>query len=500
MRFKKLNKEYILLIFIFLIVFSFNFFYSLKTEEFTGGDSYTNLRKIESINQNLIPMFWDELSYSGRNHFDLPLFYYLLSIFSFFMPIYLVGKLIPALLISTLCIIVYFISFHITKKSNVSLISAFMAAFIPSIILLSFNQISVYSLLIPLLFLSFYFFMRINEGIKFIIFFIISFIFCMITHPMSFILIFTFLIYFLIKKIEGSNISKIEVEVVIFVSFFILWAYFIVYKDLLLLLGPNAIWQSIPSYVRSNFFQNFDILTAILKIGILPFLFGIYIIYSFFFNFKNNYLYVSFPLSVLLLLWLKLIQLEVGLSLLGVSLVILFPHFFNLFLNYFEKTKWNKYENYILILVAIIFIFSSVLPSIVYANENLSDSFNDDEIKAMEWILNNTKKDSVILSSEIEGSLISYKTQRKNVLDTTYLKTGEADKRLKNVRTIYTTLFETEAIPLLVDYEVDYILVSDRIKNYFDIDNIKYISSQCFELVYSNKVQIFRSRCRMEVV
>jgi hypothetical protein len=498
--FKSIKFQYFILGVIFLMTFSFNFFYSLQADEFTSGESYTNLRKIHYIENNFLPMAWDDLSYSGRTHFDLPLFHYFVAFFSLFMPIYLASKFVSALLISSLSIIVYFISEKITKRSNVSLISSFMVAFIPSVIILTFNKVSTFSLFIPLLFLTFYLFMRINEGRKYVIYFVISFILCMITHPMSFILIIAFLVYFLIKHIEGLRITKVEAEAVIFLGFFALWGYFIVYKDLLLSLGPGVIWQAFPNFVRSDFFKNFDIITAIIRIGVLPFLFGVYMIYSFFFNERDNYLFVGIPLTIFSLLWLKLIQFEAGLSILAISLVILFPHFFNLFLQYFEKTKFSRYENYLLLLIALIFVFTSLIPSLNYANNNIKNSFNEGEIKALEWINVNTKNNAIILSTENEGNFISYKTNRKNVIDTDYFTIKDADKRLINVRTIYTTMFETEAIPLLEIYNVDFILFSNRIKNYYGIENIKYINSKCFEIVYDEEVQIIKPRCKMEVV
>ncbi|MFT4305037.1 MAG: hypothetical protein ACMXX8_03010 [Candidatus Woesearchaeota archaeon] len=498
--FKNIKKEYLILAIIFLITFSFNIYFSFQVDEFTGGDSYTNLRKINFINENFKPMFTDDLSYGGRNYIDLPLFHYLVALFSLFMPLYLSAKIVPALLISSLCVIVYFISKYITKKSNVSFISSFMAAFIPSVIFLTLNKVSIYSLFIPLFFLTFYMFMKINDKKENVIYFVVAFILLMITHPMSFLLIFCLLIYLFIKYIEGSKIKIIEIEVITFVSFFILWGYFIIYKDLLLSLGPSAIWQAIPSYIRSQFFSNFDILTAIVRIGVLPFLFGLYMIYYFFFNYKKNYLYVSLPLSVLLLLWLQLIHFEAGLSILAISLVILFPHFFNLFLQYFEKTKFTKYENYVLLLIVLVFVFTSVIPSINYANQNIANSFNEDEINAMEWIKNNTNENVVILSSEIEGNLIAFKANRKNVIDLDFLNIENPERILREVKLIYTTLFETEAISLLEKYNVNYIYLSPRIKEYYNINDLRYKNSNCFDVVYSNEIEIIRSKCRMEVV
>jgi len=77
----------------------------------------------------------------------------------------------------------------------------------------------------------------------------------------------------------------------------------------------------------------------------------------------------------------------------------------------------------------------------------------------------------------------------------------ETTKRLEDVETIYTSKLETEAQRHLDDYNIGYILISQKEKETFNIDSIGYTSdSRCFKKVFEqNNVTIFRARCSLRV-
>ena len=143
---------------IFLMALGFRLFFAFQTPNL-DYDAYFNLRQVASIQEQGLPFFEDELSFGGRTLHFIPVFPYILGFFSFFLPLLFTLKLIPNIFAASIVIINYLIAKRITKDENSSLFCAFISAFIPLFIAETFNSVSVYTLVIPLTFLSLYFLM-----------------------------------------------------------------------------------------------------------------------------------------------------------------------------------------------------------------------------------------------------------------------------------------------------------------------------------------------------
>src|SRR3989344_7281388 len=117
------------------------------------------------------------------------------------MPLNLVGKIIPNLLASLLVIITYLIAVHITKNSKISLMAGFTAGFVPIYFSKTVNSISVYTLIIPLIFFMIYFLLKIDDK-KFLYCFIVNVFILALTSASSFLLIIALLLYLLFLRLE----------------------------------------------------------------------------------------------------------------------------------------------------------------------------------------------------------------------------------------------------------------------------------------------------------
>ncbi len=495
----KIKKEYIFLILIFLLTLGIRLYYTFQTPYF-DTEAYSIIREVDHIQKAITPLFKDDLSYGGRNLIFPPYYYYIIFFFKIILGSFLTFKLIPNIFASLLIFVVYMLSFNITKDYKASLFASFLSGFIPIFFYETITNISVYTLIVPLTFFTLFCFIKISENKKYVIYFITSLALLRLSHPSAILLVFVLLLYLLVVRLEGLRYSREELELIIFSTFIMVWSLFIVFKKPLLVHGPYVIWQNIPAQVLYQYFSEFNILEAIYNIGIVPFVFGIYIIYNFTLRKKDKkmYLLVSFAISMLILLWLKLIQLKIGLIFLSVILTILFAKFFLFFFAYLEKTKFYKFKSVIYILLFFLIIMTSFLPSIASAKKSIEESVNSNEVRALEWIKGNTEKDSVILSTVEEGYLITSIAERKNVADPNFLLIEDAEQRVKDIEQMYVTIFETESINLLNKYGINYIYFSGRAKKQFGIQEIKYIDEKCFELVYDNKVKIYKSLCVME--
>ena len=350
------KKEYIWLGFIFGLVLGLRLYFAFQTPYFSE-DAYFNIRQIEHITKTGLPLFKDNLSYSGRNLLFQPLFHYIMAFFNLFMPLNLVCKLLPNIFASLLVFITYMIVLRLTKNKFASIFSSFISGFIPIYFANTINSVSAYSLVIPLIFFIIYCFFMIKTDKKYINYFIFSIILLTLMHSSAVLFIPAFIIYLLLVKFEHLEIRRSEIELIMFSGIFIIWLNFIVYKNAFLLHGQNLIWQNIPSEILSKYFSQLSIMDALYYIGIVPLLLGVIVIYIYTFRKKSRYVYflIGFVLSSLFLLWFRLTQLKTGLIFLGVILVLLFGKYYPEFISFIDKTKFARFRKAIITLILLFF-------------------------------------------------------------------------------------------------------------------------------------------------
>ncbi len=490
---KKKHLLMISLLVIFLITVGIRLFYAFGTSTFSDDSAYFTLRQIEHIKDTGHPLYYDPLSYGGRTHVFLPLFHYILAFFSLFFGTIAVAKAVPNIVASTLVFVVYLIISRITRNKWVAVLTAFISAFIPIYISETINSISVYSFTIPLSFLMLYFLLSRKFNL-----FLASLILFMLLSPSVVLIVMTMILYFVFSWVEGFTPHRAEIELTVFSVFLVTWFYFLVYRDAFLLYGYRIIWYNIPKEVLAKYFSQFDMPTALYQIGIIPILSGIYMFYHYMFKKKKKSVYMLISLLVIvgLLLLLKFIQLRMGMMYIGVALAILFGEFFILLMSYISRTKFAGYRNWIVAGFIAIFIATSFLPSLGYANEKMSESVSEEKVFAFTFLGNISEENAAFVGSVFEGNLINYYIKRKNIIDTDFLMIRNVDARLRDVRTIYTSAIETKPVEIMKKYNADYIIFTDAEKRYYNITRIAYVDEDCFPLVYSGKdVKVYKRKC-----
>ncbi|MBD3313300.1 hypothetical protein GF345_02560 [Candidatus Woesearchaeota archaeon] len=484
---------------IFILTLAARLIISFQTPFFTGDESYFSIRQAEHISQNALPIYDDELSYSGRENIFMPLFYYLLAFFNLFMPIGLVGKIIPNILVSLNVILVYVIAMHISNDEGASLFSAFVAGFIPVFFRETVNTISPYTIFFPLMLFMIYCFLRLEQH-PFAHLFLASLFLMTLTSPAVIIVLLALIFYMGLVQLENLKQNKREVEMTLFSILFVVWILFIVYKKAFLMHGPDVIWQNIPAGILDRYFIDITILGAIYQIGSLPLSYGIYSIYDHLFRKKERkyYLIIGLVFSSALLLWLKLIEIQLGLMCLGIAVTLLFPKFYKYTFQYIKKTRFAKLRfAYFAVLLAA-FLATSVVPSVIYGLRATDDAITPDEYGAMIWLRKNTDQDAVVMSPMREGMIITTIAERRNIADSNFMLLDDAEKRFNDIKDAYTTGFEIKALEVFDKYDVDYIYFSDYSKDYFETSNLEYTShEECFEEAYNQGAMIYKVMCEL---
>ena len=350
----KLTKSHYLLLMIFLLVFALRIYFAFQTPYLSSNDDYFTSRQVEHIKDTGLPLTYDSLSFGGRAYTGTPVFYYILAFFNTFMPLEIVGKVIINIFASLLVIVIYLISYELTKSRAASLFSSFVSGFIPVFFNTTFNSLSIYSIAFPLLFFCIYCFLKIDEP-NYLFMYLLGLFLLTLISPVVLLLAIGFVFYTLLLKLDRMKQSRGEVEVILFSIFFVIWFLFIAYKKAFLFHGYSLIWQNIPLEILKNYFENLTILGVIYQIGSLPLLYSIYAVLHHIYKpeHRTSCLFSGFALSVVILLWARLIEPYIGLICLGIISVLLFAKFYTWSFDYWKHTRFARFKNMLYIIIII---------------------------------------------------------------------------------------------------------------------------------------------------
>src|SRR3989344_5221933 len=489
---------------IFLAVLAIRLVLAFMIPEFTY-ESYFYLREVEHIVETGVPFYHDSLSYGGRELAFLPFFHYLAALFSLFLPITLVAKILPNLLSALLVPLCYLISKKMTGHETGSIIAAFIAGFLP--ILYFTNGFTVTTLFLPLIFAAIYLYLNIEEGAKkndsklstYMYLYVATLFILCITSPLAAILLIGLAIYALLSILEGKKIYRQEAEIMLFSLFLYIWVQFIFFKKSLLEEGISFVWQNVPSQIIAQYFPKFSLGVALVLVSIIPFLAGTVVVYRSLFQLKDqkSFLLISLVIATSALTWLRLIRFQQSLAFFSVILAILFSIFYQDLETYLQKTKLSLLQKYLLPLTIVILLFSTVLPAINTAL--YQDIPSREEVDAFRWLKDNTPPSATVLATLDEGHLVSYNGKSKNLMDDRFMLIPDVDTRFQALTSLFTTKFQTEALDLADQYGIEYFVLTPSAKEKYGIrDKISYLTKRCFDLVYQNETSIYKLKCQLQ--
>ena len=483
----------LLAIFVFILVLRLSFTFS--TPNFTSDMSYSNLNQVQNILESGHPSSYyifggDDLLTSP------PLFSYLLSLFALIVPISLVGKLFPQIFAASLSIIIYFISYNLTRNKKISYINAIIGGALPIFIKSTINSVLPNSFAIPLFFLALFFLLNINKNKKYIYYFLFSLVILMLSSNLALILVLALILYLILLKTTHLKENPIETELILFSSFIIIWFFVVFFKNIFLIHGYSTIWQNTPIQILQNYFSEIGFIESVYAIGIIPIIAGIIVIYRYLISTHRKYIYLFSSVIIIsfTLMWFRLIKSIDALTILGISLVIISGQAYLDFRNFLFNTK-TPLKKTIIIILAITLIIFSLIPLSFYLQQSSSEAFSPKEVQAALWLKENTPKDSIIASNYMEGHFIENLAEREVLIHQNFFLFQDSDSRLLAHNQILSSTFSTNALREAIKYDVDYVYFSPISKEYFNQEEIPYIGDSCFEKVYDNEVQIYKIKC-----
>lgn len=463
------NKPLKILIIIFLLSLAFNLYLSLSSPYLNNGGSYFNLRVIDNIKENGLPIFYDDLSYGGRPLVLQYFFHYFMTIFSF-IPLYF--KIIPSLLISSLVIISYFIAKEITNDETSSLLTSLLSGFVPIYSKILINQFTIYAFVLPLIALILLFLMKLEKKKYSGLFILFSFILSL-TSSLSFLLLFILIFYVLLMNAENIKLIRLKKEILIFSFFLIFLVNVLLFRISFMEYGFNIIYGNNPILYSFNFFN------SIYFIGIIPLFFGAIGLYQGFFKLKKESIVLisSLILGILFLLLLNIVNLNVGLLFLSFGLIIASSLSIKNFFTYLEKTKLSHIRLFFIWIFIFLFFILSLVPTYFGYYREFDDLSDFESLKYI------TEHDSVVLAPISYGHLITYFGGRINVIDTNFLLAQDPEQRYHDVDLIYGGWSYNKAVELIKDYNIDYIYINQYVKDLYNVADLNLENEKCIRKV-----------------
>ncbi len=476
-----------LLVIACIAVFALRLYIAFSSQGLSTDEAYFNLRQIEHIRNTGLPLYDDPLSWGGRHYFFTPAFHYIVAAGSFLMPLQAAVKVIPNFFAVLLMPIIFLIVRRLSKQDFVVLFTSVFSAFVPIWFGQTINTLSPLTLAIPLLFFVIYAWLRVQEQ-HWRYAYLCALIVFAFTHPLVIFFVLGLVLYMILMLVERLKLERPELEITLFSVFFVLWSQFLLYKNFILAHGPAVIWQNIPPALLSMRFSEVTILSAIYQIGILPVLYGIFVVYRYLFRRKHKltYFLISFALAAALLLWFRLIPISLGMILLGMFLLVLFSRWIDFFLGYIPTTRMHMLKPLFILALIAAFAITGVLPSWNAAWAAQSDILPLAGLRAYEWIRTQTPIQGAVVASVDDGHRIAELTGRMNVIDSHFLMQKDAKQRLRDVNRIFTTTIGVEAIGIMERYNAGIILLSPETSRKLRIETLGYADqTRCFDKTFS---------------
>ncbi|MFP4112221.1 MAG: hypothetical protein ACLFPQ_00995 [Candidatus Woesearchaeota archaeon] len=497
------RKKYLIFI-IFFIVLQLRLLFAFQTSEFSDDFSYYALRQVEHIKAKGVPFFEDDKSFFTQSTSIYPVFYYLIALFSYLMPVIWAAKIIPNISASLIVFVVYALSYKLTRDRTASLFAAFLSGFLPVFFIDTVNSISVFSVIIPLLLFSFYCFLMIPSNEKYVYHFVIAVSLFSFTHPSVFILLFGLLVYFIIMKSESIETKSVEIEVIIVSLFIILWSQFLVYKNAFLIHGLNVISQNVPEQIMSLHFPETDIFSAIYMMGIIPVFFAVHTLFQYMQEKKSRYMFffLSYTLPVFFMLWFNVIRLRIGLIFLSAAFVVISGRYFHDFMVYISKSKFAYLKGIFISVMIVIVALTMFIPAIDGSVESLENRPSDELIDGLLLLKDYSDPESVILSPLEISHIVQYYSNRTTFIDRDFLLISDINQKYEDYVTMYDTIYETEALEMLNKYSIDYIIFTPEITETLDSEELAYVGDEsCFMEIYSkDDIKIYQVLCTLEEI
>ena len=176
-----------------------------------------------------------------------------------------------------------------------------------------------------------------------------------------------------------------------------------------------------------------------------------------------------------------------------IIVAIFFSLFYHDLYEYIKKMKYPLAEKWYALILALLLIATIIPPAVSTAYSQKTPT--NEEVMAFVWLRDNTPEDTTVLALLEEGHLVTYYGQRKNIMDSQFQLISDVDRRFADLNSLFSTSFQTQALSLFDQHEVEYLVLTPTAREKYNIATFKYISGGCFQRNFKSETKIYHVTC-----
>ena len=457
------NIDWKIVFVLFLIVFGLRFFATAELPSFASDESYFHYKHVSYLVAEGELLHYDPLSFGGREVYYPPFFHIFLSLFGDDI---FVLRFIVEVIFALSAVFFYLLSRSLVKRHSVALLGTFFYVTLPVVLDHTLNELSVYSLVLLLFFIVLYSYFHAVHGFYLRVF-VVGALLLGLTHASVFLLLLGFLFALFLSAGKDLYVEHVKRELVFVFTLVTFLFLFLVFKQPFLTYGFSIIWQNIPDFYFQEAFGTLEPLALLLQLGFFPLLFGTYGLFVGVFRQHREIVYVfsGLLLSIFLLLGFHLLALDIGLLFFGVFMSLLSVVGIDRFVDSLSRLRVS--HRVVLGALFILVFYFTLLPS--YDRFTDIPVIDSDVITGAQWLRENSNPHDVVLTSLHESNIIQVIAQRKTLIDNYFLLAPDVHERYTDVGILYRGLTQVKVSQLLDAYSIDYILVSEKTKDFYGV-------------------------------
>lgn len=440
--------------------------------------AYETAVHVEHIISTGLPMTENPLGWLGAQTNSMPAFYYLIAFLSLFIPMEAALLFTPNILMALLPIPIWLIARQLTRNQVATTTITLASAFLPLLYRDTLAARPV-SMALPLFFLVYYYFLRLDKTPKDQTIFAVSLVLLTITHPISILLIPAMAFTLLFAHIQRIPMSKALAEATIFSAFLIIWANGIVYKHALTEFGLQTF----------SIGYQLDVTSAgiITVLGVISLIGGVFGSYSAITEEKSlaAHAVIALALSALLAILLRIIRPMTAILLLSICTLILSTKALEALFIARRRSRVPALHSIAFVLIIAAFILTSAIPAIAVGVETYGQVPGRAEFQVIESI-KETYQNEVVLWDTQHGYYLEAAGITSRI-DENYLSNPDSRTIVEELEEIDTLDREIQIIQRLNEYEVEILVLPQS--------HQLSLGERCFEPLLDRAWEVYHLRC-----
>jgi len=182
-------------------------------------------------------------------------------------------------------------------------------------------------------------------------------------------------------------------------------------------------------------------------------------------------------------MFLRLLEFSIGFIVISMALILLSAFSFNKVFDMIKMSKFSRFQFTTSIILLVIIMLFLIIPSFNLSLEIKKNAISKEEIEILKWANMNLEDGAIIYSDLSEGNLVTTIANKKSFIDKNFLLAPNVNQRIEDAELLATTWNRALALQKIKNYGINYLLLTDYLRDRYDIKEIKYFDDVCFDKV-----------------